>query len=219
VVRCHRPRCRHLTGLALTPDESLRRGRRKPVAGALQWSWVAVAEGDEDPDERRVHRTRELQDEREWSFGRRRMATGRYSLAQPASAVPSGPCASHGTTSGSATPRRSPSLRACRDLRRSAREPAHGFAPDGLVETHRQAAMGRAHSAFAVCGAHLIDDGREVLGAGWSRAQALVDNLHGGRRANLHQLGRQTVHAHDNALGLPSVEDVQLDSVRDAPSS
>jgi hypothetical protein len=171
---------------------------------------VAVAEGDEDPDERRVHRTRELQDEREWSFGRRRMAHRQIQLGaacerRPVWAVRL--ARDHFGERDAAALGVAASVR--RDLQRSAREPAPGFAPYGLVETHRQAAMRRAHSAFAVCGAHLIDDGREVLGAGWSRAQALVDNLHGGRRANLHQLRRQTVHARGNALGLPSVEDVQ----------
>ena len=70
-------------------------------------------------------------------------------------------------------------------LQRAAREPAHGFAPDDVVETDRHSVLGRRpFSACAVCGTHLVDNGREVLAAGWSRAQSLVDSLHRRRLAD-----------------------------------
>lgn len=140
-------------------------------------------------DERRVNFTRQLQNKREGSLGRRRLANWQLQLGAACERRPVRAlrlAREHLGERDAAALGIAASIR--RNLQRPPREPAHRLAPYGVVETHRQAALDRAHSAFAVCGAHLIDDGREVLAAGWRRAQSLVYTRHGGRRADLHQL-------------------------------
>jgi hypothetical protein len=72
---------------------------------------VALAEGDEHPDQLALGVAGDLEDESEGALRGGRLDEGQ-SFAQPASSVPSGPSASQRRRSASATPRCSVCARA-----------------------------------------------------------------------------------------------------------
>jgi hypothetical protein len=76
---------------------------------------VALAEGDEHPDQLALRVAGDLEDESEGALRGGRVDEGQIELrafAQPASSVPSGPSPSQGRRSASATPRCSVCARA-----------------------------------------------------------------------------------------------------------
>jgi hypothetical protein len=91
--------------------------------------------------------------------------------------------------------------RARGDLQWATREPARSLAPDKLVKAHRKAVM-LGHSAFAVSGTHLINERVELLAAGRTCREALMHVMHRQGRADLQQLGGQSIHALRDALSL-----------------